>query len=271
VDGQIQGHVWIRLAGQTDWRKLWMVVCQGKQLPALPPSADQPSSSHTRKSSLKFPFRKTHGRAVKSTADPIISFYSSQNSKEDENPVLTIRRITQTFAVFPHRQEWIKLSAIIKLEGTIGQEEMAQTMKGREGWLLMMPEVSSASHKSREMLKWITGAIYIHVFVDECQLPSPAIHDAFELYGRPLPYVWDVSNPRSLYFAYPTGRHQYVSYCIPSFSCETSIMSEIMKQLFFDPDSLTSLDPRDASTSSVYYKLLNLLVSRINAAKTGAK
>jgi CCR4-NOT transcriptional complex subunit CAF120 len=170
VDGQVQGQVWIRLAGQTDWRKLWMVVCQGKQLPVLPSGTDKPPSkpvSPNRKLK-KLSFRNAHGRAVKPAANPIISFYSSRNFREDEKPVLTIRRVTQTFAVFPHRQEWINLSAIIKLEGMIGQEEMAQTMKDREGWLLVMPEVESANHKITEMLKWITGATYILVFIKEC-------------------------------------------------------------------------------------------------------
>lgn len=32
-----------------------------------------------------------------------------------------------------------------------------------------------------------------------------AIHDAFELYGRPKMYSWDPRDPVSMMFAYPIG------------------------------------------------------------------
>ena len=37
-----------------------------------------------------------------------------------------------------------------------------------------------------------------------------AIHDAFELYGRPRLYSWDPRDPRSMMFAYPIGRNRDV-------------------------------------------------------------
>lgn len=32
-----------------------------------------------------------------------------------------------------------------------------------------------------------------------------ALHDAFELYGRPKSYTWDPRDPVSMMFAYPVG------------------------------------------------------------------
>ena len=37
-----------------------------------------------------------------------------------------------------------------------------------------------------------------------------ALHDAFELYGRPDAWDWDPRNPVSLMFAYPVGHNKSV-------------------------------------------------------------
>ena len=37
-----------------------------------------------------------------------------------------------------------------------------------------------------------------------------ALHDAFELYGRPEAWDWDPRNPVSLMFAYPVGHNKSV-------------------------------------------------------------
>ena len=38
---------------------------------------------------------------------------------------------------------------------------------------------------------------------------SLAIHDAFQLYGRPEMYSWDPRDPVSMMFAYPIGPEKY--------------------------------------------------------------
>jgi len=40
-----------------------------------------------------------------------------------------------------------------------------------------------------------------------------AIHDAFELYGRPKAYTWDPRDPTSMMFAYPIGPGRDVGAC----------------------------------------------------------
>ena len=37
-----------------------------------------------------------------------------------------------------------------------------------------------------------------------------AVHDAFELYGRPRVYAWDPRDPVSMTFAYPAGPEKNV-------------------------------------------------------------
>jgi len=40
--------------------------------------------------------------------------------------------------------------------------------------------------------------------------PTLAIHDAFELYGRPKMYSWDPRDSASMMFAYPIGPEKQV-------------------------------------------------------------
>lgn len=37
-------------------------------------------------------------------------------------------------------------------------------------------------------------------------------HDAFKLYGRPEKYIWDIKDPKSLFFAYPQGQDRFVCF-----------------------------------------------------------
>lgn len=41
-----------------------------------------------------------------------------------------------------------------------------------------------------------------------------AIHDAFELYGRPNAWTWDPRDTQSLMFAYPVGAQRDVSHLV---------------------------------------------------------
>jgi len=70
--------------------------------------------------------------------------------------VLTMRDITQAFSVYPERPEMITVSTLLKLEGSLGGEKAAGGMKGREAWMMVMPETEGRS-PSGEMLKWVVG------------------------------------------------------------------------------------------------------------------
>ena len=86
-----------------------------------------------------------------------LALFSSQKPRDRKKPVLTLSAVSQVFAVYPERPELISRSTLIKMEGFIGDEELAGEWKSREGWLLMMPEAEAGKLGSLEMLKWLVG------------------------------------------------------------------------------------------------------------------
>lgn len=125
--------------------------------------------------------------------------------------------VTQVFAVYPERPELISRSTLVKLEGMLGEEEMAGGMRGREGWLLIMPESEPGKLGSLEMLKWLVGTCIPSALGSYSSLMMgwlTGLHDAFSLYGRPQGYTWDPRNPLSMMFAYPVGPHKDVSHTL---------------------------------------------------------
>ena len=52
------------------------------------------------------------------------------------------------------RQE---VNDLMKLEGLMGEEDLTGGMRGREGWLLIMPELEEGKLASLEMLRWLVG------------------------------------------------------------------------------------------------------------------
>ena len=45
----------------------------------------------------------------------------------------------------------------MKLEGVFGDEDMAGSMKAKEGWLMVLPEFEGQNIRASEMLKWLIG------------------------------------------------------------------------------------------------------------------
>ena len=84
-----------------------------------------------------------------------ISLRNTPREKDREKPLVTFEDVTQAFAIYPERPDRISSSALIKLEGTYGNEEMCAKMKHREGWMLLMPDVDGTG--GREMLNWLMG------------------------------------------------------------------------------------------------------------------
>ncbi|KAF7424192.1 hypothetical protein PC9H_009495 [Pleurotus ostreatus] len=237
VRGKMEGWVRVRVAGQTDWKLLWMVISSADALPISPgaTATNFPAPKKKRMSNLFSRHENTSQNSQTNEAVPAraaINFYAGAKTKERKKAILTFSDVTQAFAVYPERPELISRSTLIKMEGTFGDDEAAQAMKLREGWILMMPELEGGLSQSSEMLKWIT-----------------ALHDAFELYGRPQAWTWDPRDPASLMFAYPVGPHKDL--------------------LFLDREAAEVMDPREDRTSAIRSKLLETLTDRMRAIEPG--
>ncbi|EPQ52802.1 hypothetical protein GLOTRDRAFT_140423 [Gloeophyllum trabeum ATCC 11539] len=225
VKGRMEGWVRIRVAGQTDWKRLWMVVTAGSgRAPDTPSGEGRPESPNApRKKRMSNLFSREHSPHPEI---PLISLHSSPKPKDKKRPALTMQAVTQAFAVYPERPDLISRSTLIKLEGTLGEEEVAGGMKNRQAWLLVMPELEGGNVQAAEMLKWLI-----------------AIHDSFELYGRPNAYIQDPRDPSSLMFAYPVGPHKDL--------------------LFLDRELAETVDPRDDRTAIVRQRFTHILHERM--------
>lgn len=53
------------------------------------------------------------------------------------------------------------MSTLIKVEGLLGHEDLAGTMKGKECWLMLMPETQQ-SYPVFELLKWLVGETFVY-------------------------------------------------------------------------------------------------------------
>ncbi|RDB26418.1 hypothetical protein Hypma_006695 [Hypsizygus marmoreus] len=239
VHGQMEGWVRIRIAGQTDWKRMWMVVAAGAEGGSAeragqsglgigsvppPPAAGAAVPKKRRMSAL---FSRDHSsQHASGPLIPLISMYSSSKPKDKKKALLTMKNVTQAFAVYPERPELISRSTLIKVEGTFGDEEAAGVMKSREAWVLIMPELEGGLGQAAEMLKWVV-----------------ALHDAFEMYGRPERWTWDPRDPISLMFAYPVGPTKEL--------------------LFLDRELAETLDPREERTSAIRSRLIGILLDRM--------
>lgn len=187
VHGRIEGWVKIRLAGQVDWKRLWMVL----------QSNNVENSAGTPEDAKKNRMSKLFSRPPDLPAAPsqsYIALFHSNKAKDRMKSALTMGNVSQVFAVYPERPELISRSTLIKIEGFLGDDEMAGEWRRREGWVLLMPEAEPGKLGSMEMLKWLVS-----------------LHDAFRLYGRPHAYNWNPRDPSSLMFAYPVGPNKNVS------------------------------------------------------------
>ena len=172
VKGKLEGEVKVRIAGQTDWKPLWMVISSSTDGDI---AANRPNSplSHRSRSRMSNLFTRAQASPPTGPAVSVISFYPSK-SKDRKKPLLTMRYVTQVwsrlffsrqfpsdlgsqaFAVYPERPEVIQRSTLIKVEGLLGHEDLGGSMKGRECWLMLMPETHQA-YPVFELLKCLVG------------------------------------------------------------------------------------------------------------------
>ncbi|KAK2463437.1 hypothetical protein APHAL10511_004523 [Amanita phalloides] len=229
IRGRMEGWVQIRIAGQTDWKRLWMVV-QARPDGDRPTSAgfDSPSSA-PRKRRVSSLFSRDYSPSRTGFSKPVIAFYSSQKPRDKKKPLLTMQNVSQAFAVYPERPELINRSSLIKVEGHFANEELAKDMTNREGWVLVMPGLEGGQNQVGEMLKWVI-----------------ALHDAFGLYGRPHAWTWDPRDRASMMFGYPVGPQK--------------------ESLFLDREAAEALDPRDDRTPAIRSNLQKILFNKMQNA-----
>lgn len=163
IRGKLEGWVKIRLAGQTDWKRLWLVIQRGTVEGSNDGHGEPRPTSPTqpRKNRMSALFSLPHSPQSAAPQKPSLFFYASQKSKDRKKVVLTMHDVTQAFAVYPERPELISRSTLIKLEGFLGDEEIGGSMRSREGWLLIMPELEVGKLASFEMLRWLVGEFYV--------------------------------------------------------------------------------------------------------------
>lgn len=229
VRGRLEGWVKVRVAGQTEWKRVWAVISargpssvgENDGRPVSPTNTLQ--KQRNRMSSLFSSSARASSPPPSPVSGPaMIALFPGTKPRDRKNPFLTVTDVTQAFSVYPDRVELINLSTLIKVEGRLGEQDYADSMKGREGWMFMMPEVEGDKLPPIEMLKWvigeprrICGMIYSKLTLDS---KTVGLHDAFELHGRPTAYTWDPYDHKSQMFAYPVGEHKDV--CL-SFECKS--------------------------------------------------
>ena len=157
VRGKMEGWARIRVAGQTDWKRVWLSVQEGtesndKSVPANTPAAPSRTLKKKRISLFSRDSAAQNGLPV----NPMIAMFTSPRPKDRKKPIMTISNVTQAFGVYPERPELISCSTLIKVEGAFGDDDMAANLRLREGWVLIMPELEGTG-QSAAMLKWIIG------------------------------------------------------------------------------------------------------------------
>jgi CCR4-NOT transcriptional complex subunit CAF120 len=104
-------------------------------------------------------FGREENQSLSISSIPLVAFYLSPKPKDKKKPFLTLQVITQAFAVYPERPELINKSTLMKIEGTIGNEDVATSMRGKEGWVLVMPELEAGVPQTKETIRWLIGKV----------------------------------------------------------------------------------------------------------------
>lgn len=141
----------------------------GGLLGGVNPAANATQTSMSKRRRMSNLFGSSHKDQDNVPPGPIhpeIVMYAGPKPKEKKKVILTMKNVTQAFAVYPERPELISRSTLIKVEGFFGDEEIAAGMKLKEGWLLLMPDLDTSGAatgaagqnlQASEMLKWTVG------------------------------------------------------------------------------------------------------------------
>jgi len=164
IQGKMEGWARIRIAGQTDWKRVWLVVQEGSGIESDSTGpAGTIAQATMRKNRMSNLFsRETNASNPLPPPKPLISMFMSPKPKDRKKPLLTVHGVSQAFGVYPERPELINRSTLLKVEGTFGDDDMAATFRAREGWVLIMPELENNVGQTPEMLKWVVGKYEIY-------------------------------------------------------------------------------------------------------------
>ncbi|GAA5858489.1 hypothetical protein JCM8547_007329 [Rhodosporidiobolus lusitaniae] len=211
--GRFEGWIKARLPGDTEWRRVWVVVQRGSAVPtrsslvggSTSPSAQQDDKRNRRSSLLSFGKKNKQEKHEDIVIDDVpgdgavstVAFWAHKptgGKKGSEPPLCIAQHIFYVAAIFPEAEALIENSTLFKLEGTFLNP--ADGYRGgwgvggrgeKQGFALLMLEEGGAM----DMLHWIVG-----------------LADVFKLYGRPRNFSFDPRDPSSLYFALPIGPHR---------------------------------------------------------------
>ena len=153
VRGRMEGWARIRIAGQTDWKRVWVSVQESTEANDRHATTQSPPTLTKKRVSL---FSRDSGAQSGLAPKPMIAVFASPKAKDRKKPMMTVLNVTQAFGVYPERTELISRSTLMKVEGTFSDDDMAANFRLREGWVLIMPELEGAGQVV-EMLKWIVG------------------------------------------------------------------------------------------------------------------
>ena len=154
----MEGWAKIRIAGQTAFKRVWLVVQGGLGIEG-DGAGTAGAGVHTKmkRNRVSSLFSRETDASNPLPTKSSISMFTSPKSKDRKKPLLTVHGVTQAFGVYPKQVEEINRSTLMKVEGTFGDDEMAATFRMREGWVLIMPEVENNLRQAAEMLKWVVG------------------------------------------------------------------------------------------------------------------
>jgi CCR4-NOT transcriptional complex subunit CAF120 len=161
----MEGWARIRIAGQTDWKRVWMSVQEGTESNDKPvPGNTVTLTTATIKKKRASLFSRDSGVRNELFPKPAIAMFTSPRAKDRKKPIMTVWDVTQAFGVYPERPEQISRSTLMKVEGTFGDDDIAANLRLREGWVLIMPEIEG-NEQAKDMLKWITGEFWNSLFL----------------------------------------------------------------------------------------------------------
>jgi CCR4-NOT transcriptional complex subunit CAF120 len=135
------------------------VTSASQDAPGGPPQPGTPPEPPQHKRRISSLFGRDNNQSLPLSAQPLVAFYLSPKPKDRRRPFLTLRDVTQAFAVYPERPELINKSTLMKIEGTVGDEEVAMAMRKREGWVLVMPELETGVPQANETIRWLIGTV----------------------------------------------------------------------------------------------------------------
>ncbi|GAA6054229.1 hypothetical protein JCM3770_001402 [Rhodotorula araucariae] len=248
ASGRFEGWLKARLPGETEWRRVWIVVVRGSNVPSRasvlgrPGAAPAEEKKSRRTSLLSFGNKKEKKDEIAVEDLPgggtlsTLAFFDRKPAKK-EQPLCVAQHVYYAAAIYPDHDALLESSTMFKVEGSFlsaadGWNSTGYGVGGRaekQGHAYLMLEEGS----SMDMLYWIVG-----------------IADAFKLYGRPRQFSFDPRDPNSLYFALPIGPQR--------------------DRLFLDRELVDNLNINEGRPRAIRATFHNILFDRMRGVRSTA-